>query len=120
MFVTSTSGGSATVRVEWDPPVDNGGAPITSYQILVNSSAVAMKITVNSPQQCYATIALNSTGVYLVEVQASNCAGISSSAAILIGKYMKSFTYITRYIVAMITINRSQIFRNYLFRSIYY
>ena len=75
VFVNSTADGG--VEVQWDSPLDDGGAPIISYQVKVNeknSSTREQTITINST---------NSSGIpmCLVEVRAVNCAGHSNATS---------------------------------------
>ena len=78
--MTSSKNDSITIRAEWDPPIQDGGALITSYLITVNS--LAEKFTISTSQRV-AIIKINitnsTTGVNLVEVQATNCAGTSNA-----------------------------------------
>ena len=66
------------MRLEWSPPLDDGGATVTSYQIFTN------EITENTTSATEATIGLNSTGDYLVQVRALNCAGYSDNVSLSI------------------------------------
>ena len=77
MLASSTLNDStkATVRLQWDPPLDDGGAAITDYQIFVNSSEVLDQVVSNDTD---ASIVLNSTGEYFIEIRATNCIGVSS------------------------------------------
>ena len=77
MIDTYTSGSSLIVRLQWDPPLDDGGAAITSYQIFVNSSDSEVLYQVVSNE---ATIVLNSTGEYFIQIRAINCIGVSSNS----------------------------------------
>ena len=82
VLVNSTADGSVTtVRVEWDPPLDTG-TPITSYQVTVNEKTI-------STIQLQQTITINTTTssglpMYLVEVQAVNCAGQGNASRLFI------------------------------------
>ena len=73
LVVTSSncSDSSAVVRLQWDPPFNDGGAAITGYQIFVNSSLHQM---VSNDTE--ATIVLNSTGKYFIQIRAVNCVGV--------------------------------------------
>ena len=65
------------MRLEWAPPLDDGGANVTSYQIFVDGSIeVTTNVTV-------AVIVLNSTDSeeHLVQVRAMNCAGYGANAS---------------------------------------
>ena len=66
------------MRLDWDPPLDDGGVAITHYQISVNMSEPV--ITTDT----VATFTLNSTGEHLVQVRAGNCAGVSDDALLMI------------------------------------
>ena len=74
-LVASTSG---TMRLQWSPPMDDGGASVTGYIIFVENMTETWNSTV-------ASIELNITaGTFLVHVKAVNCAGYSDSASMLI------------------------------------
>ena len=75
--LVSTTDGGYVVRVEWSPPLDDGGATVTSYQIFTD------EVTENT-SATEATIGLNSTGDYLVQVRAVNCAGYSDNVSLSI------------------------------------
>ena len=66
-----------SVRFQWGPPLDNGGAPITGYQIFINSSEDVLATH-------EATIVLNSTGKYFIHIRAVNCIGVGPSLSVLI------------------------------------
>ena len=78
-----TATDSVTVRLDWDPPLDDGGVAIIHYQISVNMSEPV--ITTDT----VATFTLNSTGEHLVQVRVVNCAGVSAySSTFVTGKYL--------------------------------
>ena len=66
------------MRLDWEPPLDDGGVAITHYQISVNMSERV--ITTDT----VAILTLNSTGEYLVQVRAVNCAGVSDDALVTV------------------------------------
>ena len=66
------------VRLQWDPPLDNGGAPITGYQIFVDSEDVL------ASNDTDATIILNSTGEYFIQIRAVNCIGVGPNLSVSI------------------------------------
>ena len=74
--ITTTASDSVIVRLDWDPPLDDGGVAITHYQISVDMSEPV--ITTDT----VATFTLNSTGEHLVQVRAVNCAGVSDDASV--------------------------------------
>ena len=76
--LVSTSDGGYVVRLEWSPPLDDGGATVTSYQIFID------EVMENITSATEATIGLNSTGDYLVQVRAVNCAGYSDNVSLSI------------------------------------
>ena len=67
------------MRLEWSSPLDDGGASITSYHVFVDQ--VYMEIATTTTM---ATIGLDSTGDYLVQVRAVNCAGYSDNVSLSI------------------------------------
>ena len=73
----STAADSVNVRLDWDPPLDDGGVTVTSYQIFVYEH----ELVVTTDTVAYT---LNCTGEHLVEVRAVNCAGISPTTSVLI------------------------------------
>ena len=68
-----------SVRLQWDPPLDNGGVPITGYQIFINSSE-----DVSVSDDTEVTIVLNSTGEYFIQIRAINCIGVGSNLSVSI------------------------------------
>ena len=74
--VNSSEDNIILVRLQWDPPLDNG--TITGYQIFVNSSE---QVASNDTD---ATIVLNSTGEYIIQIRAVNCIGVGSNLSVLI------------------------------------
>ena len=60
-YLVSTSDGGYIVRLEWSPPLDDGGASITSYHIFVDQ--VYME---NATTTAVANIELDSTGEYVI------------------------------------------------------
>ena len=76
--LVSTTDGGYVVRVEWSSPLDDGGATVTSYQIFID------KVMENTTSATEVTIGLDSTGDYLVQVRAVNCAGYSANVSLSI------------------------------------
>lgn len=70
--LTSTTNGSVAVRLDWDPPLNDGGVTITNYLIFANISQDV--VTANTT----ITLTLNSTGEYLIEISAVNVCGFTS------------------------------------------
>ena len=78
------------MRLEWSPPLDDGGATVTSYEIFID------KVMENTTSATEATIiGLNSAGKYLVQVRALNCAGYSDNVSLSITTYFTGNYYIT-------------------------
>ena len=67
-----------------DPPLDDGGAAITGYQIFVNSSKVSEVLRQVVSNNTDATIVLNSTGEYFIQIRAVNCIGVGPNLSVLI------------------------------------
>ena len=65
--------------LEWSPPLDDGGAVVTSYHVFVNRVNME-NVTITT----MAIIGLNSAGEYLVQVRAVNCAGYSDNVSLSI------------------------------------
>ena len=76
MFALSDYNNSVRIQLQWDPPLDDGGAAITDYQIFINSSEVLHQVVSNDTE---ATVALNSTGEYFIQIRAVNCIGVGPS-----------------------------------------
>ena len=81
LSVIATDNGS--VILEWNPPRDNGGTDIIHYQIFINSSEVLRS------NVTMATIVLDLEEDHFIQVRATNCAGESDNASLLVGKLMK-------------------------------
>ena len=73
----STATNNVAVRLDWDPPMNDGGAAITNYLIFVNGSE--MNSTSTS-----VTLTLNSTTHYLIEISAVNGCGLNGDSAPMI------------------------------------
>ena len=77
LHLNSSDHGVYNVRLEWSPPLDDGGSgeseAVTSYQVFVDS---ILQVTTSS---LWAVVDVNSTGEHLVDVRAINCAGHSAS-----------------------------------------
>ena len=64
----TTNNTSITVRLDWSPPLNNDGN--NSYQVTVDRATEVMYI-----DDTMAFVTLNSSGQYLVNITALNCAG---------------------------------------------
>ncbi len=69
--------------LEWNSPRDNGEVDITLYQIFINSFEVLRS------NVTMATVVLDLEEDHFVQVRATNCAGESDNASLLIGKWIK-------------------------------
>ena len=76
--LNTTATDSIIVRLDWDPPLDDGGVAITNYQISVNVSEPVM---ITNAAETMATFPLNSRE-HVVHVRAVNCAGVSDAITI--------------------------------------
>ena len=65
-----TTTDSVAVRLDWDPPLNDGGVVITNYLIFVNGS---QEVTSTSTD---VILTLSSTGQHLVEISAVNDCGL--------------------------------------------
>jgi hypothetical protein len=63
------------VRLDWDPPLDNGGVATTHYLISVNKSQHMISTDTTT------TFTLNSIGQSLIELNAVNDCGFASDNA---------------------------------------
>ena len=76
MFASSNYNNSVRIRLQWDPPLDDGGVAISGYQIFVNSSEILHQVVSNDTET---TIVLNYTGEYSIQIRAINCIGAGPS-----------------------------------------
>ena len=78
VMVTIVQNGTTnvTVNIDWDPPVNNGGAAVDSYT--VETSPETATVRVNSGTT--ATLDLSYNERYVVSVTAVNCVGSSTPA----------------------------------------
>ena len=63
------------MRLEWTPPLDDGGAVVSSYQIFVDNNYKG------SPTNAMITVDIIISGEHVVEVRAVNCAGYSTNVS---------------------------------------
>lgn len=82
--VFATTNPSGSVTVQWDPPLSDGGYPVTSY--IVRPSSAARSVTVQGTSHTFTT-GLRGGYSYVFEVQATNTFGtgpasIASNTAI--------------------------------------
>ena len=68
--VISTTTDNVFVRLDWDPPMNNGGVTITNYLIFVNGSQEVGSNCTN------VTLTLNSTGQHFLQINAVNDCGL--------------------------------------------
>ena len=73
LILTATN--SFAVRLDWDPPLNDGGAAITNYLIFVNMSQQVVSTNTTT------TLTLNSTGQHLIEISAVNECGLVGANA---------------------------------------
>ena len=73
----STATNNVVVRLDWDPPLNDGGVAITNYRIFVNGSEMTSTST-------NATLTLNSMGQYLIEISAINGCGLNADSVLMI------------------------------------
>ena len=70
---------TATVRLDWDPPLNEGGAAITNYLIFVNTSQQVVSADTAT------TLTLNSTVIEVLAMNACGFLGNASSEIVGIG-----------------------------------
>ena len=70
------SSNGTSVRLQWDPPLDNDGVPITGYQIFINSSE---DVLVSNDTETTTV-----TGEYFIQIRAINCIGVGSNLSVSI------------------------------------
>ena len=76
---TPTATDSAAARLDWDPPLNDGGAAITNYLIFVNMSQQVVSTDTTT------TLTLNFTGQHLIEISAVNeCGLVGGNVSIII------------------------------------
>ena len=81
--IISTTDKNTTLRLEWTAPWDDGGSPITSYQIILNTLPEAIIFNTSQLEVNITITTSADVHMHLVEVQAINCAGYSSSALLV-------------------------------------
>ena len=82
--LTPTTMNSVAVRLDWDPPRNDGGVAITNYLIFVNMSQQVVSTDTTT------TLTLNSTGEHLIEISAVNGCGLvgeNVSTILITGNY---------------------------------
>ena len=84
---------TSAVRLDWDPPLNDGGAAITNYLIFVNMSQQVVSTDTTT------TLTLNSTGQHLIEISAVNFCGSSVNTSKII--------YITGTIITTILVTHA-------------
>ena len=72
---TQNGTGSSLVTLQWDPPSDNGGDEVDSYNLTVSGGISRSVITDTT-----ASIELSYNVEYTVRVSATNCAGSGPEA----------------------------------------
>ncbi len=74
--------GSDTMRIDWDPPTNNGGAPILFYDIVaVDANSVALATSVWSPNTTYDATLTVGEG-YTVSIRPYNKVGVGPACTV--------------------------------------
>ena len=66
------------MRLDWDPPMNDGGVVITNYLIFVNMSQQVVTTDTTT------TFTLNSMGHHLIEISAVNHCGLNGGSVLMI------------------------------------
>ena len=78
--LTATAG-TGSVALSWTPPTDDGGAPVTSYQVLRSTGSAAPAVIGTATGSSYADAAVVAGTAYSYSVVALNKAGASEPSA---------------------------------------
>ena len=81
------------MRLDWDPPLDDGGVAINRYQISIDTLESEMMITTDDTETVTTFSAQKSVGEYLVQIRAVNCAGVSKHSSITVASFTGSYNY---------------------------
>jgi subtilisin family serine protease len=72
------------VRVSWSPPVDDGGAPVTTYRVTAFRGAIQVRsVVVTAPTRTVTVKGLRNGTAYRLGVAAANSAGHGPASALL-------------------------------------
>jgi hypothetical protein len=74
--VSSVSAGNAQATISWNPPVHNGGSPITGYRVTSDPAGLTCETNNSTDSSCIVTGLTNGTE-YTFKVQAINAIGYS-------------------------------------------
>ena len=83
---TNLSGtpGSTSVALMWTAPSDNGGSPITSYEVKVYENGILQVVfTTSNANTSYTVTGLNTGTAYTFTVAATNAIGTGPASAVL-------------------------------------
>lgn len=86
LAVTLTGGQDIIIPVNWSPPIDNGGTPITGYRIEYTTDITTwnnVPVTVSATSNAYIITNVNNQTIYYVRVAAENLVGLGSYSPIV-------------------------------------
>ncbi len=83
--LSATVTGPTTISLSWGPPTDDGGSPITLYEIVIarnDNAEVAVRTTVEPTVTSYMATGLTPSTQYAIGVAARNSIGFSTSSTL--------------------------------------
>ena len=82
--ISKASDNEYVVILQWSPPMYNGGASVTDYEIFVDEMIFVEGMMEAETTATMAMVELNFTGEHTFQIRALNCAGYSDNVSVTI------------------------------------